>query len=55
MTSRINAPCILHICRDTSKIIEDIPKTGVSAFHIDPKTNLQTAREKVRNIPLAGE
>lgn len=54
LTSSLDAPCILHICGDTFKILEDIPKTGARVFHIDPKTNLEDARVRAVGISLAG-
>jgi len=54
LTSRLGAPCILHICGDTSSIVGDLPKTGVKVFHIDPKTNLEVVRARAPEIPLAG-
>jgi [methyl-Co(III) methanol-specific corrinoid protein]:coenzyme M methyltransferase len=54
LTSMLNAPCILHICGDTLKILSDIPETGVKVFHIDPKTNLSVAKDLARVVTLAG-
>jgi MtaA/CmuA family methyltransferase len=54
LTSMLNAPCILHICGDTLKILSDIPETGVKVFHIDPKTNLRFAKDMIRGVTLAG-
>jgi [methyl-Co(III) methanol-specific corrinoid protein]:coenzyme M methyltransferase len=54
LTSMVDAPCILHICGNTLKILSDIPRTGVKVFHIDPKTNLGVAVDLARGVTLAG-
>lgn len=54
LTSTLRVPCILHICGDTSRILGDIPETGVKVFHIDPKTNLRVAKSLIHNVSLAG-
>jgi [methyl-Co(III) methanol-specific corrinoid protein]:coenzyme M methyltransferase len=54
LTSMLKVPCILHICGDTSRILRDIPETGVKVFHIDPKTNLGVAKDLARGVTLAG-
>ncbi|MCX8183846.1 MAG: hypothetical protein N3F08_05455 [Crenarchaeota archaeon] len=54
LTTMLKAPCILHICGDTLKILRDIPETGVKVFHVDPKTNLRIVKDLIRGVTLAG-
>lgn len=48
MTGRIATPLILHICGDTTRILEDIPSSGFAAFSFDyPSTALEDVVEKL--------
>ena len=48
MTGRITTPLILHICGDTTRILEDIPSSGFAAFSFDyPSTALEDVTGKL--------
>ena len=41
-------PYMLHICGDTSMILDDILETGADAMELDYKTDVESARDKMR-------
>lgn len=42
----ISVPTILHICGNVDAIVGDMGKTGASILSLEPKANVQLAREK---------
>ena len=54
LMSRLDVPCILHICGDTSLILEPMGETGAKVLSLDQCMNLPEARGKVPDAVLGG-
>lgn len=50
----LDAPCILHICGDTSLLLESMAGTGADVLSLDQCMSLSEARKKVSSIALGG-
>lgn len=45
---RLGLPYLLHICGDTTRILEGMAATGADALELDHKTDVRSAREALR-------
>jgi MtaA/CmuA family methyltransferase len=51
---KLGVPCILHICGDTSVLLEIMAQTGAHVLSLDQCMNLSECREKLPKAVLAG-
>jgi len=54
LTSELAVPCILHICGDTSSILDAMQDTGAAVLSLDQCMNLLESREVVPEAVLGG-
>ncbi|MFH1124608.1 MAG: uroporphyrinogen decarboxylase family protein [Pseudomonadota bacterium] len=54
LMSRLDVPCILHMCGDTSLILDTMWETGAKVLSLDQCMNLPGARNKVPEAVLGG-
>lgn len=54
LTSKLNVPCILHICGDSSPILDAMWETGAKVLSLDQCVNLSEARAIVPKAVLGG-
>jgi uroporphyrinogen decarboxylase len=54
LTSELTVPCVLHICGDTTPILEHMVKTGAHVLSLDQCMNLSDARKRVPDVAIGG-
>jgi MtaA/CmuA family methyltransferase len=54
LTAQLDAPCILHICGDTSPILELMGQSGADVVSLDQCMNLASARAALPGLTLGG-
>ena len=54
ITGILDVPCILHICGDTSLIIESMAQTGSKVLSLDQCMDLEKTRKKSPQTALGG-
>jgi len=54
LTSKLNAPCILHICGDTSSLLEAMGQSGADILSLDQCMNLSRSRAIVPKAVVGG-
>jgi len=54
VTGDLNAPCILHICGDTSLILDSMSLAGAGVLSLDQCMDLSEARNKAPGATLGG-
>jgi MtaA/CmuA family methyltransferase len=54
ITAKLVVPCILHICGDTSPVLDSIGETGADVFSLDQCMNLAESRSRVPGAVLGG-
>ncbi|RZN45216.1 MtaA/CmuA family methyltransferase [archaeon] len=50
----LDVPVVLHICGDTTEILDDMQRIGAKGISIDHLVDMAVAREKVRSAALVG-
>jgi len=51
---KINAPTVLHICGDTTAILDSMEKTGANGVSVDPLVDRKVAKSKIKDSILVG-
>jgi len=54
ITAKLDVPCILHICGDTSPVLDSIGETGADVLSLDQCMNLDESRSRVPSAVLGG-
>ena len=54
LTSKLNVPCILHICGDTYSMLEAMEQTGADVLSLDQCMNLSESRARIPKAVLGG-
>ena len=54
ITRKLDVPCVLHICGDTSPLLEDIGQAGADVISLDQCMNLAESRSRVPDAVLGG-
>ena len=54
ITGKLDVPCILHICGDTSPVLDSIGETGADVLSLDQCMNLVESRSRVPDAVLGG-
>ena len=54
ITRKLDVPCVLHICGDTSPVLEDIGQAGADVISLDQCMNLAESRSTVPDAVLGG-
>ena len=54
ITGKLDVPCVLHICGDTSPLLEDIGQAGADVISLDQCMNLAESRSMVPDAVLGG-
>lgn len=54
LTGSLDVPCILHICGDTSLIVDTMAQTGAAVLSLDQCMDLRKTREKAPKAVLGG-
>ena len=51
---KLDVPCVLHICGDTSPVLEDIGQAGADVISLDQCMNLAESRSTIPDAVLGG-
>jgi len=51
---KLNAPTVLHICGDTTAILEPMERTGANGISVDPLVDRKVAKSKIKDAILVG-
>jgi MtaA/CmuA family methyltransferase len=54
ITRKLAVPCVLHICGDTSPVLEDIGQAGADVISLDQCMNLAESRSTIPDAVLGG-
>jgi MtaA/CmuA family methyltransferase len=54
ITRKLEVPCMLHICGDTSPVLKDIGRAGADVISLDQCMNLAESRSTVPDAVLGG-
>jgi MtaA/CmuA family methyltransferase len=54
ITANLNVPCILHICGDTSPVLDSIGQTGADVISLDQCMNLSEPRSTLPGAVIGG-
>jgi uroporphyrinogen decarboxylase len=54
LTSKLDVPCILHMCGDTSGLLDAMAQTGAEVLSLDQCMNLEESRKIVPKTALGG-
>jgi len=54
ITAKLDVPCILHICGDTSPVLDSIGETGADVLSLDQCMNLAESRSTLPGAVLGG-
>jgi MtaA/CmuA family methyltransferase len=54
ITGTLDVPCILHICGDTSPVLDSIGETGADVISLDQCMNLAESRSRLPGAVLGG-
>ena len=54
ITRKLDVPCVLHICGDTSPVLEDIGQAGADVISLDQCMNLAESRSTIPDAVLGG-
>lgn len=54
ITRKLDVPCMLHICGDTSPVLQDIGQAGADVISLDQCMNLAESRSMVPHAVLGG-
>ena len=54
ITRKLEVPCVLHICGDTSPVLQDIGQAGADVISLDQCMNLAESRSAVPDAVLGG-
>lgn len=54
LISKLARPTVLHICGDTTAILEEMEATGAKGISVDPLVSRQVAKEKLKKAVLVG-
>jgi len=54
LISKLRTPTVLHICGDTTEILEDMEATGAKGVSVDPLVDRSVAKKKLKDAVLVG-
>jgi [methyl-Co(III) methanol-specific corrinoid protein]:coenzyme M methyltransferase len=54
LIGKLPKPCVLSVCGRMDKVIHLLAQTGADAVSVDQMTDLKSARETLKNMPLFG-
>lgn len=54
ITDKLDVPCILHICGDTSPVLDSIGQTGADVISLDQCMNLSESRSTLPGAVIGG-